>query len=187
MKGSTEKEGRPPQRKGTTMPKGMLLTAALTIHPQVFSYDAGKDPSEVIIERFFDPSLKPGSGVLLDACQFGLSVIRQGKIEDSWLCVDWEDLVRTLMVLVHGGRELRFGEHWIPISERHVLPDDRLSQLVRGRHIAIQQKITLLENMIDKQDRGQCLIAPALARTWLKELREIGEELYQNAKGTEND
>src|SRR6202043_1745074 len=113
---------------------------------------------------------------LLDLCRFHLAVIRQGKTEESVIIYDLPDLYSALIKNVHGGRELAYGAHWLPVDAQQCIHHDTLQQMVQDRYSAIQHRLTYLENAIDLQDQGRGMITPALARTWLKEIREVMDE-----------
>ena len=93
---------------------GMTLETGITMFPRVFAWDAGgaEDISaDVIVERFFIPLLKEADS-LLDTCCFTLVIVRKGKIEVSHVCRTYAELENMLIIDVHGGHELAYGEHW---------------------------------------------------------------------------
>jgi hypothetical protein len=93
--------------------KPLALNVALTIHPRVVSQDAGGEqniPADVVIERFLTGTL---SRSIVDDCRFSLSVVREGNLEMSTICLDMGELEDALIADVHGGRELFHGKHWM--------------------------------------------------------------------------
>lgn len=161
---------------------GMNLKVALTLHPRVISQDAGGSQdiyADVIVERFIKGHDTDGS--LLDTCTYHLAVIRQGQIEESMMCKDYDELEGALITNIYGGRELAYGDHWVSINAEKVLHYDALRELVLERHNVIQYKIHLLEGMITKQDHGQGLLAPAMAHMYLQEISDIEQNTYNNA------
>jgi len=84
------------------------LQCALMLHPRVLSYDAHPEtPADIIIERFY----RHFGADVLDSCVFSLAVIREGKIEESMMFFNYEELEQGLTKNVHGGREIAIGEH----------------------------------------------------------------------------
>jgi hypothetical protein len=73
------------------------------------SYDANHEtPAYVVIERFY----RHFGADVLDSCVFSLAVIREGKLEESMMFFNYEELEQGLIKNVHGGREISLGEHW---------------------------------------------------------------------------
>jgi hypothetical protein len=107
---------------------GMTLETGITMFPHVFAWDAGGTEdiqADVIVERFYVPSFAQMDR-LLDTCHFALIVVRKGKVEESLVCKGFDDLVRQLIVGVHGGHELAYGEHWSSaLEEQEGDSDDR--------------------------------------------------------------
>jgi hypothetical protein len=91
----------------------MTLQCALTFNPRVMSYDAHSEtPADVVIERFY----RHFGASLLDSCVFSLAVIRKGKLEESMMFFNYEELEQGLIKNVHGGREIAISEHWTAIQ-----------------------------------------------------------------------
>jgi len=93
---------------------GMTLETGITMFPRIFAWDAGGTEdikADVIVERFYIPSFAQVDSLLL-TCHFALMVVRQGKVEESLICKDFDDLIHQLIAGVHGGYELAYGECW---------------------------------------------------------------------------
>lgn len=163
---------------------GMPLGVALTLHPRVMAQVGGDSFNtlrDVIVERFLVSPLRDDSS-LMAACSFHLAVVCYGKLDESIICRDYGELEDALITNVHGGRELFYGNWWASIEAQEIIRHDILRERITEQHAPFARLVNHLYEMIDKQDRGQGPLPPALAKSYLKEIGELEQKIYDTAK-----